>query len=58
VVVASRNDPYDALDAVAALAVDWGADLIDAPNVDRCGSLFTFGVPEEIAVISLNQAFQ
>jgi predicted alpha/beta hydrolase family esterase len=30
VVIASRNDPYAAYDAVAALASDWGADLIDA----------------------------
>jgi uncharacterized protein len=30
VVVASRNDPLGAYDAVAALAADWGADLIDA----------------------------
>ena len=29
-VIASRNDPYAAYDAVAALASDWGADLIDA----------------------------
>jgi uncharacterized protein len=30
VVVASRNDPLGAYDAIAALASDWGADLIDA----------------------------
>jgi len=30
VVIASRNDPHAAYDAVAALASDWGADLIDA----------------------------
>ena len=30
VVVASRNDPLGAYDAVAALASDWGADLVDA----------------------------
>jgi predicted alpha/beta hydrolase family esterase len=29
-VVASRNDPYAAYDAAAALASDWGADLVDA----------------------------
>ncbi len=29
-VLASRNDPYAAYDAVAALAADWGADLVDA----------------------------
>ena len=29
-VVASRNDPLGAYDAVAALAADWGADLVDA----------------------------
>ena len=29
-VIASRNDPYAAYDAVAALAADWGADLVDA----------------------------
>jgi predicted alpha/beta hydrolase family esterase len=29
-VVASRSDPSGAYDAVAALASDWGADLIDA----------------------------
>jgi serine hydrolase len=29
-VVASRNDPDGAFDAVAALAADWGAGLIDA----------------------------
>jgi uncharacterized protein len=30
VVVASRNHPLGAYDAVAALATDWGADLVDA----------------------------
>jgi predicted alpha/beta hydrolase family esterase len=30
VVIASRNDPEGAYDAVAALANDWGAHLIDA----------------------------
>jgi predicted alpha/beta hydrolase family esterase len=30
IVVASRNDPDGAYEAVAALASDWGADLIDA----------------------------
>ena len=30
VVVASRNDPLGAYDAIAAFAADWGADLIDA----------------------------
>jgi predicted alpha/beta hydrolase family esterase len=30
VVVATRNDPYGAYDAVAALAADWGADLVNA----------------------------
>jgi predicted alpha/beta hydrolase family esterase len=30
VLVASRNDPNGAYDAVATLASDWGADLIDA----------------------------
>ena len=30
VVIASRNDPEGAYDAVAALAADWGAELIDA----------------------------
>jgi uncharacterized protein len=29
-VVASRNDPLGAYDAIAVLAADWGADLIDA----------------------------
>jgi predicted alpha/beta hydrolase family esterase len=29
-VVASRDDPHGAYDAVAALASDWGADLVDA----------------------------
>ncbi len=30
VVVASRNDPDGAYDAVVALAADWGAELVDA----------------------------
>ena len=30
VVVASRNDPFGAYAAVAALAADWGSELIDA----------------------------
>ena len=30
VVIASRNDPDGAYDLVAALASDWGAELIDA----------------------------
>ncbi len=30
VVIASRNDPLGVYDAVAALAADWGAELIDA----------------------------
>lgn len=30
VVVTSRNDPQGVYDAVAALATDWGAELIDA----------------------------
>jgi predicted alpha/beta hydrolase family esterase len=30
VMVASRNDPHGAYDAVSALASDWGAELIDA----------------------------
>ena len=28
--VASRNDPLGAYDAIAGFAADWGADLIDA----------------------------
>ena len=28
--MASRNDPDGAFDAVAALAFDWGAELVDA----------------------------
>ncbi len=30
VVVASRDNPYGAFDAVAAHALDWGAELVDA----------------------------
>ena len=31
-VVASRNDAHGAFEAVAALALDWGAELIDAAS--------------------------
>ena len=43
VVVASRNDPLGAYDVVAALASDWGADLVDAGEAGGLDALSGHG---------------
>ena len=42
-VAASRNDPNGAFDAVAALAFDWGAELVDAGHAGGLDALSGHG---------------
>jgi predicted alpha/beta hydrolase family esterase len=43
IVVASRNDPLARFDGVAALAADWGSELVDAGEVGHLNPASGFG---------------